>query len=369
MNSNIKISIIIPVYNVEKYLRQCLDSIIYQTFKDFECICINDGSTDNSLSILEEYAKKDKRFRILSQQNQGVGVARNFGLRIAVGEYILFVDSDDFIDNNFCEKLYNNAKKYNSDIVFGGRIAFNDTKRNKCNMSKSLGITTTTEINEQNLSLFFCRIMVVFCGGANKLVKRNILVNNNIYFYNVRRVEDQPFYALLFLYIKTISIDETSCYYCRINSVNSLTKDTNEMLKAALKSFETLKLDIINRKKDYPNIIKIINILIIDSLFGYFNLWDSGNLSRCTLKFTKELYPQIKNVFDNFDSYDNIVIKIKYKLLQFGLKHNIYIMSKLLRLFRNLPRNILKLFNGNLYLMNTDQRINLLIDSLKEQNK
>lgn len=86
-----KISIAIPIYNVEKYLRECLDSIINQTFGDFEVICVNDGSTDGSLNILNEYAQKDERFIIISQNNQGQGVARNKAIEVAGGEYILFV--------------------------------------------------------------------------------------------------------------------------------------------------------------------------------------------------------------------------------------------------------------------------------------
>ena len=109
MNNNISISIVVPVYNVEKYLRQCLDSIINQTFKDFECICVNDGSTDKSLSILQEYANKDNRIKIIPQKNIGLAGARNTALSVASGKYVLFVDSDDYIDINLCEALYKDA--------------------------------------------------------------------------------------------------------------------------------------------------------------------------------------------------------------------------------------------------------------------
>ena len=90
-----KISVIIPIYNVEKYLRQCLDSVVNQTIKDIEIICINDGSTDNSQAILNEYAKKDERFVVINQVNQGLSVARNNGLNSATGKYVAFIDSDD----------------------------------------------------------------------------------------------------------------------------------------------------------------------------------------------------------------------------------------------------------------------------------
>lgn len=112
-----KFSIIIPVYNVEKFLQECLDSIVAQTLKDFEVICINDGSTDNSLAILNEYAERDSRFKVISQTNQGQGVARNNGIDLANGEYIIFVDPDDFIEPNALEIIYDTFKQTDIDIV------------------------------------------------------------------------------------------------------------------------------------------------------------------------------------------------------------------------------------------------------------
>ena len=102
-----KISIIIPVYNVEKYLEQCLKSVINQTFKDIEIICINDGSTDNSLEILEAFQKQDERIKIINKQNEGQGIARNEGLKVAKGEYISFIDPDDWVAQGMYEFLYN----------------------------------------------------------------------------------------------------------------------------------------------------------------------------------------------------------------------------------------------------------------------
>ena len=104
MQSNPKVSIIIPVYNVEQYLPKCLDSIINQTLKDIEIICINDGSIDNSLSILKEYASKDDRIIIIDKENEGQGIARNLGIKKAKGKYIGFVDPDDWVDIQMFEK-------------------------------------------------------------------------------------------------------------------------------------------------------------------------------------------------------------------------------------------------------------------------
>ena len=119
-----KVSVLIPVYNVEKYLEECLDSIIDQTFKDIEIICVNDGSTDSSAKILEKYKKKDNRIVIVNKENGGLPSARNAGIDAAKGEYLSFVDSDDHIKPNMIERLYNTAKETNAEIVICGANIF-----------------------------------------------------------------------------------------------------------------------------------------------------------------------------------------------------------------------------------------------------
>lgn len=114
-----KVSVIVPVYNTEEFLPRCLDSIINQTLKEIEIICINDGSKGNALEILEEYASKDSRIKIINQENSGISKVRNKGVHVACGEFIAFVDSDDTISENFLELLYTNAKKYDADIACG----------------------------------------------------------------------------------------------------------------------------------------------------------------------------------------------------------------------------------------------------------
>ena len=112
-----KISIIVPVYNVEKYLKTCLDSIINQTYQNLEIILVDDGSTDNSGEICEEYRKTDSRIILIHKENEGLSMARNFGLDIASGDYISFVDSDDFIARNMMEALYNRLLETQSDMA------------------------------------------------------------------------------------------------------------------------------------------------------------------------------------------------------------------------------------------------------------
>ena len=115
-----KVSVIVPIYNMEKYLEKCLKSLIKQTLRDIEILCIDDGSTDSSSEIIKKYQKKDNRIKLLSQENKGQASARNLGINNANGEYLGFVDSDDWVDKDYFEKLYNYAKLYNADIACAG---------------------------------------------------------------------------------------------------------------------------------------------------------------------------------------------------------------------------------------------------------
>ena len=116
------ISVIVPAYNVEKYIRECLVSLVEQTFRDIEIVVVNDGSTDKTAQIIDEFARKDNRIKVITQENQGLSSARNRGIEQARGEYISFVDSDDWVDKDFLEKLYNTILKYNADISCASAI-------------------------------------------------------------------------------------------------------------------------------------------------------------------------------------------------------------------------------------------------------
>lgn len=138
-NNNPKISVIIPVYNVEDYLEECLDSIINQTFKDLEIICINDGSQDNSLNILEEYAEKDNRIKIITTKNQGLSAARNRGLENITGDYVYFIDSDDYLELTAFEELYALAEEKSLDLIHFKFSNFNEeTGEKSSNLNKQM---------------------------------------------------------------------------------------------------------------------------------------------------------------------------------------------------------------------------------------
>ncbi|MCI5737765.1 MAG: glycosyltransferase [Methanobrevibacter ruminantium] len=125
----VKVSVVIPVYNVERYLEECLDSVINQTLEDIEIICINDGSTDNSLEILEDYVKKDNRIRIIDQENLGISTTRNNGLKVCRGKYVCFLDSDDYLELNTLRETYDISEKYSLDMCFFKLINFDENTK------------------------------------------------------------------------------------------------------------------------------------------------------------------------------------------------------------------------------------------------
>jgi len=258
-----EVSVIIPVYNREKYLIQCLDSVINQTLKNIEIICINDGSTDRSLEILNEYGKKDGRIKIINQKNQGVAFARNIGLKIARGEYVGFVDSDDWIDLNFFETLFTEAKKEDADLArtlyvyeFQDHSKEGDTNRIILE-KKSNG--ELLNVNEHSVVIW------------NAIYKREYLQKNNIYFDDLQAVVDVPFTAKATFYSKkTIPVVGTY-YHIRVHAGNRLTifnkKRIEEMLKA-----NKITLDFINsvkyeNKTDYLVAFKRV-IWRYDDIFG-----------------------------------------------------------------------------------------------------
>jgi len=210
-----KVSVIIPVYNVEKYLMECLDSVINQTLKDIEIICINDGSTDNSPSILNEYANNDNRIILLNGLKLGAGAARNLGLKHAKGEYLSFLDSDDFFELNMLEEMYNNAKINDSDIVV--------CNRDKFNINTGIYSVTKTPSIPENLfnkktfcykdmpNEIFHRLQNV---AWNKLFKTKFILENDIHFQEIKRTNDLFFVHSALAIAQRISwIDKIYVHY------------------------------------------------------------------------------------------------------------------------------------------------------------
>lgn len=234
-----KLSIIVPVYNVEKYLSKCLESLIKQTLKDIEIICVNDGSMDNSLAILKEFASKDSRIRIIDNQHQGVAKTRNTGIEQSTGEYIGFVDSDDYIDIDFFEKLYNSATKSNSDIAIASILKhknfFNIYNAKYTKEETAITIQDKIKLCEDKKHFFFY--------AWNKIYHSGFIKENNIKFSEGQIYEDVMF-AIKALYYsnKIISVYGTKYHY--IEHENSLTKykdKTGEKEQDLVKAYSELQ--------------------------------------------------------------------------------------------------------------------------------
>lgn len=234
-----KLSIIVPVYNVEKYLPKCLESLIKQTLKDIEIICVNDGSIDNSLAILKEFASKDSRIRIIDNQHQGVAKTRNTGIEQSSGEYIGFVDSDDYIDIDFFEKLYNSATKSNSDIAIASILKhknfFNIYNAKYTKEETAITIQDKIKLCEDKKHFFFY--------AWNKIYHSRFIKENNIKFSEGQIYEDVMF-AIKALYYsnKIISVYGTKYHY--IEHENSLTKSkdkTGEKEHDLIKAYSELQ--------------------------------------------------------------------------------------------------------------------------------
>ena len=242
----VKISVIVPVYNVEKYLRQCLDSVINQTFSDIEIICINDGSTDNSLRILEEYSKKDNRIVLLNQKNSGAGVARNKGVELAKGEYIQFLDSDDYFEPDLLEKMLNKAISFNSDIVVCsykkvddlGNITESKNPNSPINLDKTpLGKPFNSDDFKEDIFSLLTPI------PWNKLYRRELITKNNIKFPDINICEDIAFVHSCIAIAENILVFDEELVNYRFNRPGSMatyrTKYTIDVVHScnALKTF------------------------------------------------------------------------------------------------------------------------------------
>lgn len=228
---DVKISVIVPVYNIEIYLNRCLNSIINQTFKDIEIIVVDDGSTDNSSNICKQFAEIDNRIKIIHKENNGLGLARNSGLDISIGDFVTFIDGDDYIENNALQLLYETATKQNCDIVYGGVYYDYKNKIIKKNNVNSLKVW-----NSENKIKLFLLGLIGTMPESTKNTEYEVSVWKSLYRkdifdrYNISFVSEREFISedIIFDidYIqhtnKIAMIPECIYHYC-IND-NSLSK-------------------------------------------------------------------------------------------------------------------------------------------------
>jgi len=267
------ISIIVPVYNVENFLKRCIVSIVEQTYQNIEIILVNDGSTDNSLNIIKDFQTKHSNIILINQKNKGLSGARNSGIQKAQGEYIIFVDSDDTIEKILIEDCLSYAYKNNSDIVVYGY-----TKRNE-----DMSIIAHSKLNNQSFSkhLAFSNLLRLDISpmACNKLIKTSLFQDNNILFPLSKLHEDVGTTYKLFWYTEKVSTLSQS-YYNWINRDTSITstisfKHINHIIELLLEKkhflmekniFDTYSSDY------YTGVLKLINLLLERSLHSSYSL-------------------------------------------------------------------------------------------------
>ena len=227
-----KISVVVPVYNTEKYLHRCLDSLVNQNFKDIEIVCVNDGSTDNSLKILNEYAEKDSRVKVVNQENQGVSEARNTGIKNSSAKYISFVDSDDYVDPKIYEKGYELISSNDADVyIMKWERFFSNTNLTKENPYNKLMVTVygdgkkTIEFPNKTYDL---KLGVVW----DKIYRKSIITDNNFKFEkDVYYGEDTVFNWILFTRVKKVINDGNTLYFYRDSRPGSIMTTLNNSKK------------------------------------------------------------------------------------------------------------------------------------------
>lgn len=293
-----KISIIIPVYNTEKYLSRCIESALNQNFDSFEIIIINDGSTDNSGTIADNYSSQNHNINVIHKKNKGLGFARNTGLEYAKGEYILFLDSDDYIDKGTLEKVYNTAKNTKSDITVFNMRKINESD-NSIIQERLLDLKNET-INIKNMGLneYFKKYFFPYIHGheaCNKLYKMSLLNKSHVLFDKNDLIcsEDLLFNLKLLPYVKSISSTNHS-FYNYMQRENSL---MNTQYRQNLNYRFTNLINMYNeyiKKFNHIDLRKEISVLNFNLLNAVFSN-DFNKYGNDLIMYVKELKYANKN--------------------------------------------------------------------------
>ena len=318
------ISIIIPIYNAEKYIAKCIDSVLSQSYNDFELILVDDGSTDSSLEICKQYALKDTRIKLLKKQNGGVSSARNYGIKNSKGEWITFIDSDDYIGKDFLEKLIPTT-----DLIYDFSLA-NGFTRNK-EIKQFFPNTPITNISLEKMIESICGEKGLCLAPWGKLFKREIIITHNIQFIEgLSFCEDLIFNFQYFKYIKNnIFVGDDTSYYYRENE-NSLThKIVN--YKQVLKAIEPQFADFLYYKKHFPQ----NDIIIKHFVF---------TITNCVLRVAEQVFRnkdlnnnEMERIFNQCKHYTQFT-QVETSLLTLPFTQNIKF-----QLIKKLPFKVVKI--------------------------
>lgn len=273
------ISIIVPIYNAEKFIEKCINSLLNQTKQELEFILINDGSTDNTESIIKKYT--DKRIKYFKNKNQGIGKTRNFGISKAKGKYLMFIDSDDYITENACEELYQKAKTSKADIVVCDFYKIYDNKKQE--EIKLPSFKTTSLKDNPNI------LIDINLAPWNKLYKTSLIKENNIKFVEGIKYEDAPFVAeALDKSNKIAKLDKYLNYY--VIHGNSETTVRDERV------FDILKIVDLIRKyfKGKKYVKEVVDKLTVRIITNYTIQQRNQKVKKVGMKFIDEAFNYLK---------------------------------------------------------------------------
>ena len=290
-----KVSVIIPVYNVEEYLKECLDSIINQTLKEIEIICVDDGSTDSSPDILKEYAAKDERITVITQPNMNAGVARNAGLAVACGEYVGFVDSDDYISAEMYAELFQKAHAEQTDVCIC-QYQFFDTQTNKIIGAWGINKNALSLISQSAADVLSIRpgipiFQLTNHAPWNKIYKREFLRKNTIYFQSILSSNDVAFTNTALGCAQTVGLVPKKLYHYRTNTVSSLTDNKKTNLCSFYEAIKELHTRLTRRGRYMRYRQSFINAVVGTCIYNYEKV-DKQSKKRLKKLFLQEIFPK-----------------------------------------------------------------------------
>ncbi len=338
-----KVSIIVPIYNVEKFLKRCLLSLYHQTYENIEIIMVNDGSPDCSDHICKEFCDKDSRFKYIEQKNQGLSAARNTGIRASSGTYLVFVDSDDFVDENMISDYMKIVRKYNPDMIISGYYAdiYLDDK-----LQQSIPYSYSKSYLKGKAQIIPATIKMkkntLIDASWNKMYKKSILTENQIWMPEGKLYEDIDFMYHLLYYINSIYVTP-KCYYHYIqHSGLRITKSYREnkfdILKERISTmnqfYETYKQYM--SQQDWADLSFWMIRYSYSCIMDLF-LPDCKKTGREKREFVNKVVkdPLLKQSAEKCQKVDGQVHRILVFLIRLGKVHLIYYFSYFLFLIRS----------------------------------
>lgn len=310
-----KVSVIVPVYNVGQYIERCVNSLVEQTLKEIEIIFVNDGSTDNSVHILNKYLEKDIRIQIVNQKNSGVSMARNKGIQEAKGQYIAFVDADDWIEKEMLELLYHTMIKENSDVVMCGYVReFQDRSKEKifslaekvCYEGQTLNELHRRLVGPIGEEMGNPEALDSFGTVWAKLYNREMIINNYIQFVDLKEIgsnEDTLFNIHLIHHCSKVVFINQPLYHYWKGNVSSITTKYNPNLQNQFTSLFQLMRKFIKENQLSNDYHKALDNRICMAALGLGLNECNQNLSFKSLKKVREFLhsTQLKQAYERFE--------------------------------------------------------------------